>query len=89
MPGDRLPRLRQGLALALGDARARFDEIDSQGRLEGRGDAAGAQEIGHQRAAAGTKLDEAERIGTPHDLPGGEAPDADQLAEDLATPPVR
>ena len=51
---------------------------------EGRPHPRRTQRVGHQRAAPGPKLGEHEFLRRAHRLPGGDRPEADQLAEDLA-----
>ena len=65
-------------------AGADLDQMDRRGLEEPRHPARGAQRIAHQRAAAGAQLDEAQRRRAAELLPRHGAPQADQLAEDLA-----
>ncbi len=64
--------------------RARLDEVETQRPGEPRHAGSGAQEVAHQRAAAGAELGEDHRIGLPRALPEIGAPQPDQFAEDLA-----
>ena len=85
-------RCRRGIAarsgracpLARCAAPGLLDEMQPQGVGKARHAARGAQGIGHQGAAAGAELDQQHRIGRAEPLPIIGAPQADQLAEDLA-----
>ena len=46
--------------------------------------AGGAQSVAEQRAAPWTQLDQPQRCGLAHALPGRDGPQADDLAEHLA-----
>jgi hypothetical protein len=75
----------QRRALFAAQRRARFHQMNvDRGAEFGRGLAGGAQRVGHQRAAAGAELDQPQRRRRPHGLPDHGAPQADELAEDLA-----
>ena len=63
---------------------ADLDEMHLGGADEAGVDAAGPEQVGHQRAASGAEFDQRQARRTAERLVGGDAPDADQLAEHLA-----
>ena len=63
--------------------RARLDQIELQGLQKVGPQACGAQQVAHQNAASGAKLDQMDRVGSAHRLPRRHDPDADQFAEHL------
>ena len=54
-------------------SRAGLDQMDREAGAEFWHDVRGAQHVGHQRAMAGAKLDQAERCRRAHRLPGTES----------------
>ncbi len=74
----------QNLPLACDECRGHLDEMDRDGFVEGRQDAGGAQEVGHQRAAAGAEFDEPHLRRMAVALPTRPPPRRDQFPEDLA-----
>ena len=73
----------QGFLLKRAQRRARFDQAKGQPREEFGHGADSAQEIHHQRATAGAKLDQIEGLRPAHHIETLHAPDADDLAEHL------
>ena len=74
----------EGGLLPLPQGRARLDEMHGGGRLEVGQDTRRAQQVGHQRAAPRSELDEAAAGRAAHGVPDFHHPQADQLAEHLA-----
>ncbi len=62
---------------------ARFDQANSCASEEIRHGARGTEEVGHQRAWAGTELDEIKGLRLSHRFETLHAPDADELSEHL------
>ena len=76
--------LAQHLALNCPQHGTRFDEMNRCGPQKiGRGIFGDAQHVAYQRAAAGTQFHQIKGWRLAHEFPGGDAPDADQFAEDL------
>jgi hypothetical protein len=75
---------RQHLALRLAQGAADLDQMYRHGLEEGRHLACRPQCVAHQGAPTRAQLDQPQRFGTSELLPRHHAPQADQLAEDLA-----
>ena len=84
IPAKRCASILEGLPLRLDHDGARLDQRHGDAVEEFRNAAPGAGSVGHQSAAARSKLGDGHAGRLAHGLPDRDRPEADELAEDLA-----